>query len=328
MPEETVARSHPGPGQEQAASRPNPLDRLAEAVCYRIAHALVARRDAAISGREEEQGPFAGSIDLTDRAKWYAWRARGLRRQFEGHFDPALVRGKDVLDFGCGGGALAVLAADLGARSVVGVDLREDHIAQARDLLRSLEGTRPVEFVVASAPDRVDFEDERFDVILCFDVLEHIMRYEEIISEWRRILRPGGRVLIWWQPYYHPYGHHLQVYIPIPWAHVLFPRRVLARVCSRILRSPAYRPRFWDLDEHGRRLVDREFRVENLGGVNRLTIAGFERLCRRSGLRIVRRQPYPFRGPLPVRAVSRAMTRVPGLREFFTAYMIYEIERA
>ena len=51
----------------------------------------------------------------------------------------------------------------------------------------------------------------------------------------------------------------------------------------------------------------------------------FERLCGRLGLRIERRKLMAFRGSLPVRTISSAMKRLPGLREFFTANAIYTL---
>lgn len=220
-----------------------------------------------------------------------------------------------------------LLAAGAGAARVVGVDLREADIAQARR--RAANQDLPVRpsFAVARDESHIDHSDNSFDLILCFDAVEHIYQYRAIIREWYRILRPGGRVLIWWQPYYHPWGHHLEVKIPLPWAHVLFSKRTLSETCDRVHAMPEYRPRLWDLDEHGKRLPYDPGVPEHLGGVNGLTIRTFERLCQAEGLRISRREAHGFRGPAAVEAISRLLARLPLLNEFFTAFMIYELER-
>ncbi len=254
------------------------------------------------------------------------WRQDELRSQFMDHFDKSSVAGKEVLDFGCGYGGLCFLVADLGAARVVGLDLLGDDIAIARKNAARWESpTLDPEFHVASRNDCIDLPDDSFSVILCFDVLEHIMRYESIIPEWRRILKPGGKILIWWQPYYHPYGHHMHNYVPIPWVHVLFSKKAVAEACTRIYYSPQYKPRFWDLDGEGNKRNDKTFHPDYLGGVNGLTIRQFETQCRQYGLVLERREVHPFSGPTIIRTISAILCKIPILRDYFSAYMIYEI---
>lgn len=157
-----------------------------------------------------------------------------------------------------------------------------------------------------------------------YDVLEHIYEPEAILQEWKRVLSDQGKICIWWQPYYHPYGHHLMAYMPIPWAHALFSDKTLAAVCKRIFDMPEYVPRYWDLDSDGGK-KNKQFGGKYLGGVNRLTIGRFERLCQSAGLQIQRREAYSFVGSRLVEKISSICTSLPLLNEFFTAYMIYEI---
>ena len=153
------------------------------------------------------------------------------------------------------------------------------------------------------------------------------MSIEVIIKEWRRILAKGGRIYIWWQPYFHPYGHHLMAYMPLPWAHVLFSPKTIGVACKRIFDMPDYVPRYWDLDDHGNKKNKLFSGRRDMGGVNCLTIAKFERLCKQNDLRIVKRVGHTLSGNALVETVSAICTRLPFLREFFTAIMIYEIEK-
>ena len=276
--------------------------------------------DEAVSGNGVVNPAAFSSADYSE------WRDAELHQQFNQHFDKDAVNGRVVLDFGCGYGGLSFLAADLGAQRVVGADLLESDIEKARHraTLRDSHALAP-EFVLFSSADRIDLPDDTFDVILCFDVLEHIMDYEAIIPEWRRVLKADGKVLIWWQPYYHPYGHHLHNYVAFPWAHVFFSNKAMAEACTKIYYAPEYKPRFWDLDADGNKRMNRVFDPDNLGGVNGLTMGRFENLCRRNGMKITRREIHPFTGPAVVRAVSGALCRVPVLREFFSAFVIYEV---
>lgn len=304
--------------------------KFSEYLCYGIAKRMVIERDG-------KPGPgsavIAGAtMESQDRETYAGWRAQSLQAQYQDHFDIGALAGRRVLDFGCGGGHLAILAARAGAAQVVGLDLDEADTCAARRLAaREVPGQR-VEFVLAADDRRAPFPDAAFDIILCFDVLEHIASIKDITAEWYRVLKPGGRVMIWWQPYYHPYGHHLTAYVPMPWAHVFFSNATLAATCNRIFQLPEYRLRYWDLDDSGRKRPPINYTAYKpdgnaVGGVNQLTIRRFEQLVRRSGLVIARAEPYAFEGPGPVQLVSRVLSRLPLAREFFTAYMIYELVR-
>jgi 2-polyprenyl-3-methyl-5-hydroxy-6-metoxy-1,4-benzoquinol methylase len=329
----------------RAEATPSPLPiralttmRLATELCFRLVRPRVIRREAALRAAASRGDPTAAepgngvpgagaNLAVFDTRQYTQWRCRQLEDQFRDHFGGVNLAGKAVLDFGCGTGQLCQLAARAGAARVDGIDLREADIAEARR--RAEDQDLPVRpnFAVARDEARIEHPDATFDLILCFDAVEHIYQYRTIIAEWHRVLRPGGRILIWWQPYYHPWGHHLEVKIPLPWAHVLFSKRTLSETCDRVYAMPEYRPRVWELDDHGHPLP-RDFGVpEHLGGVNGLTIRHFERLCLARGLRIARREAHPFHGPRPVELISGLLAKVPLVNELFTAFMIYELER-
>lgn len=299
---------------------------LSESICYQLNKHLVVRRDKQLRllQSNKKETIAGGNPAILDTANYAEWRNSELLSQYDDHFPAESVRNKRVLDFGCGEGALSFHACSLGASSVHGVDVIKKNILNAQALADKADLPVTPQFS-ASGVNRMSFQDNSFDVILCFDVVEHIMDPLPIWAEWHRVLAPGGHILIWWQPYYHPYGHHLMSYVPMPWAHVLFSRKTLATTCHRIFHLPEYLPRYWDVDPDGNKLPDREFRTENLGGVNRLTISAFEKQITAAGFRIDRREPHPMKGPWPVPRVSDFATRRPLLREYLTAYMIYDI---
>lgn len=282
-------------------------------------------------GDEHAKGPQSGTTvnPKAFSSKDYSeWRDEELRQQFASNFDTEQVKGKKVLDFGCGYGALSYLVADMGASSVTGIDVLAQDVETAKARLKDRGGAEcNPDFVVSPTSDRIDLPDDSFDVILCFDVLEHIMKYRKIIPEWKRILRPGGKILIWWQPHYHPYGHHLHNYLPIPWAHVFFSNKSLAEACTKVFESPEYNPRFWDLDPAGNKRTDKVFDPKYLGGINGLTMHRFERLIGDTDMRISRREIHPFSGPAIVEGISGLLGKLPIAREYFTAFVIYEISK-
>jgi len=271
----------------------------------------------------------SGASSRTSTAAYDEWRKCALEEEFTHSFEADLVRDKDVLDFGCGSGAMSLLMNRLGARSCIGIDLSEKSIETARAKVSG----QAIEFRCASDTTTIELKDAAVDRIVCFDVMEHIMDYEAIIGEWLRVLRPGGMVLIHWQPWFHPYGHHGHDYLPVPWVHVFLNHRKRTELCARIVEMPEFNAPWWDYDKNNHRInrfrdaPTSESHAEKSGFLNELTMWRFERLCRTRGFTIARRTLVPFQGPAMVRAVSWGLSRLPLIREFFTANAIYVLAK-
>jgi ubiquinone/menaquinone biosynthesis C-methylase UbiE len=105
------------------------------------------------------------------------------------------LRGRRVLDVGCGFGHELARMRDLGVRDqdLVGVDLMRDRVEEAR--LRY-----PTFDIRLGDAAQLDFADESFDVVLSFTVMSSVLSEpvaRRIASEMMRVLRPGGAV-VWY----------------------------------------------------------------------------------------------------------------------------------
>lgn len=101
------------------------------------------------------------------------------------------VRDRDVLDIACGEGyGSAILAGT--ARSVTGVDLSDEAVEHARRAYGDRVGLR----FVAGRADAIPLPDASVDVVVSFETIEHHDRHEQMLVEIRRVLRPGGRLVI------------------------------------------------------------------------------------------------------------------------------------
>ncbi len=108
------------------------------------------------------------------------------------HLKPHLKAGLDVLDFGCGPGALAVrLAEAVEPGELHGVDIEASQIDIARAAARD-GGHANAKFHVADVTDRLPFEDDFFDVAHCHAVLTHVPDTQAALREVKRVLKPGG----------------------------------------------------------------------------------------------------------------------------------------
>lgn len=102
-----------------------------------------------------------------------------------------LCEGRRVLDAACGEGYGSALLAGRAA-SVTGLDLSEEAIAHARHRYADLPG---LEFQVGDCAS-LPFEDDSFERIVSFETLEHLEAQDAMLAEFRRVLAPGGCLLI------------------------------------------------------------------------------------------------------------------------------------
>ena len=200
-----------------------------------------------------------------------------------------LFQDKTVLDFGSGHGWQAIAMAQRGARQVVGVDIvhadRATNNAAAhgcsdrtrfyRSFPKALRGT--------------------FDVVLSCRSFEHFSDPAGVLQEMRDAAVPGGLVVITFaEPWWSATGSHMSFFTKVPWANLWFSESTLMAV----------RNRFRD---------DGATRFEEVaGGLNKMTLAKFERLIAACGMNEKFRRYYATKR-LPF------VTRLPLVREFLVS---------
>jgi O-antigen biosynthesis protein len=127
------------------------------------------------------------SDERFDQSQYGRFRCEHLHRY---RLALALAKDRDVLDIACGEGYGSAALAKT-ARSVVGVDIAPEVVAHAARTypdpkLRFLEG----------ACDALPLPDTSIDLIVSFETIEHHERHEEMMTEFSRVLRHGGLVLL------------------------------------------------------------------------------------------------------------------------------------
>ena len=100
------------------------------------------------------------------------------------------LKGKRVLDVGCGGGILSEAMAAAGAR-VTGIDLGDKPLKVAQ--MHLLESGLEVEYRKAAVEELADEQPRAFDVITCMEMLEHVPDPASAVQACARLARPGGR---------------------------------------------------------------------------------------------------------------------------------------
>ena len=101
------------------------------------------------------------------------------------------LKGKTVLDVGCGGGILSESMAIIGAK-VTGIDLGEKALKVAQ--LHSLESGITVYYQLISVEELAKNHPASFDVVTCLEMLEHVPDPASVVAACAKLVKPGGKV--------------------------------------------------------------------------------------------------------------------------------------
>lgn len=196
----------------------------------------------------------------------------------------AKIRGKTVIDFGCGEGDEAVEMAQKGATRVVGIDIREELLQRARQ--------KAVNAGVQNVCVFASVTSEPADIIVSIDCFEHFADPAGVLRTMSALLQPAGEVIVSFGPtWYHPLGGHL--FSVFPWAHLVFSEAALIRWRSTFKSDGA--TRF----------------SEVAGGLNQMTIKKFENFIEGSPFELASMEL------VPIAKLRRFHSRL--TREFTTA---------
>ncbi len=123
------------------------------------------------------------------RESWRDWRIEARELVRLAHVE----RGTRVLEIGCGGGGVLRLLLARGAMAV-GVDKLHGALALART--RLFDSERPVSLVQVGEKGGLAFRSNSFDAIIGQHLLEHVGDMDAALCEWKRVLKPAGRLAI------------------------------------------------------------------------------------------------------------------------------------
>ena len=140
--------------------------------------------DAEAAVRRETYGEDIGQSSWITAAEW-------LR------FADELRVGTDskVLEVGSGSGGPAVHLAAARGCHVTGVDINQHGVHNAERLAQARGLADRVNFRVVDANQPLPFPSATFDAVVSNDAMCHLANRLEVLRDWHRVLRPGGRIL-------------------------------------------------------------------------------------------------------------------------------------
>jgi len=132
-----------------------------------------------------------------------------------------------------------------------------------------------------------------FDMVISQDSMEHFTQPIESLKEMRLLMNSKGVVLIsFGPPWYAPHGSHMHFFTKIPWVNILFDERTVMNVRKEFRSDGANRYE------------------EVRGGLNRMTVAKFEKLVSESGLHVISKKYRCVKG-------VNFLGKIPFARELF-----------
>ena len=129
---------------------------------------------------------YAIMREVEDTHWWFAGRRRIIASWVERVCRDIGKRRARILDVGCGTGANLQMLSEFGVAEGVDVSTEALDFCRARGLGRVRQG----------AAEALPYEDAQFDLVTGLDVVEHLDDDVVGLSEMRRVLRPGGRALL------------------------------------------------------------------------------------------------------------------------------------
>lgn len=220
-----------------------------------------------------------------------------------------------IMEIGCGEGGNLLPFAELGCY-VEGLDLAPGKISNAISFFekRNVPGTFHCKNFLDAAPLA---DEELFDIILLHDVIEHIEPEfkSTFISGIRKYLKPDGVVFIGFPAWQMPFGGHQQI--------------CRSKVCSslpfmHLLPTSLYRS-YLGLFKEEQHQIDELLSIKR----SKMTIEGFEELCRKEGFEICDRTlwfispHYKAKFNLRPAKLWKWVGSIPYIRNFFSTSCFY-----
>ena len=293
---------------------------LSAKLCLSLARAFTSGRLTRFSLRRRAPGARFESQEnyLAQTISRAGEKYRGLFAEFSTFSD------KSVLELGCSSGYLLAEFLAWEQFHALGADIDADALARGR----SMYGDK-ITFLHSSSSS-IPLPDASVDIIYTIDTVEHLSRPQDIFNDCCRILKPGGTLLIHFDPWLSPWGAHLDDIIPFPWPHLVFSMDTLLSVAAYLYQSDEYVPAcYWFDPETGTRrenpYMDRRRWDEFL---NRMTLRQFIRLVKTLPLRVVHVRRVGFSGRAYSWArVLKGLAQVPVLNEFFSSSIFCVLEK-
>lgn len=167
------------------------------------------------------------------------------------------------------GGSLVKWVERYGFSSAQGIDINPI-FAEAANSFAKEKGVN-ASFDTGYA-ESLPYLDASFDYIVSYDVFEHVRDIELVMNECLRVLKPGGKLLVVFPPFFQPLEAHLTLVTNVPALHWIFSGQTLTKAYNKIIKRRGQEAYWYALDKEG--LSD----WEKLPSLNGITVRKFKKI--------------------------------------------------
>jgi len=239
-----------------------------------------------------------GKAASQDRLAYHEYQKK-IGKYYLEQFVKPYSKGKKILDVGCGEGGVLTPYEQAGY-DCTGLEYSPERVNYASE-----KGASNIKFIQGNIEQFSS--DQKFDVILMLDVIEHVDQKLQALDNIKKMLLPEGIVIISFPPFRSPFGGHQQV------------MKSFLKYIPFIHLAPAWLYR-WLLKNIERQNFDSHFRNYKTG----ITIREFERLIDQVGFKIIKKNNYFVRPRQAFRfGLKIKQNRFKFLKEYLTTGMVY-----
>lgn len=158
---------------------------------------------------------------------------------FFDHYFPSVkpeeFAGCKMLDLGCfSGGRMTHWVERYKLSEGHGIDVDPVYAEAGNDFAKSKNINAKF---VHGVGERLPYPDDYFDYVASYDVFEHVQDLVQVMNEIWRVLKPGGRLLTVFPPYYNPLEAHLRLTTSLHGLHLLFSGKAITRAYYDIIKE-------------------------------------------------------------------------------------------
>lgn len=219
---------------------------------------------------------------------------------------PFEYRNKAILEVGCGEGKLCRHLASIKSNTVIGIDISQKAVKDANKLANANK-LNNCHFKICDAKNMHLFQNNQFDLIISYNSLEHFDNPMKVLEEMKRILKPGGNLVIRFTNWHSYYAHHMPT--NIPWAHVLFSERTVMKHRNKIKKD--HKSTFKE------------------AGLNKMNYRKLDRLIKRTGLKKRYYRLVPTRSIFPkfLLPLTDNLIYIPFIGKYFISMVLVKLTK-
>ncbi len=233
-----------------------------------------------------------------------------------------IFENKDVLDAGCGwGGKMVYYAEHTNLKTISGFDLPGYLPGVSREFALKKNFTNC--FFQNGYAENMPYENEKFDLVIMEDVLEHVADPEKVMDECYRVLKPKGIILAKFPSFRSMHAHHLDRAISLPALHYILPMKEWAAGLNYLLLQPGKGLNYTPF----RKVIGTKYNKSASIDLNGLDFENFSKIVQETNFKIHRLTLVPGNVERDNRKLIKPFYnlayRTKALREFLSSYILF-----